>query len=167
MNIIIVDDQDRQIDLKSYEELVYEDIYEVAALWLTDEKSGDILLAQRKWNKQNDPGKWSAAAAGTVDEGETYDINMVKEIEEEIGLTDLSLTRGPKEFIDKGKHRYFVQWFLAKVDKDSTKITIQEEEVEGADWVPEDKLIFDVRTNPDKYTPNFIDSLKLLGYKAD
>ncbi|HUD10433.1 MAG TPA: NUDIX domain-containing protein [Candidatus Saccharimonadales bacterium] len=166
MSIVIVDKYDKPIGLKTYEELEYQDIYQVSALWLTDIRSSDILLAQRKWTKTNDPGKWAAAVAGTVDQDEDYQINIVKEIEEEIGLKNLELKVGPKQFTDDGSHKYFVQWFLAKVDKESTRITIQEEEVEAVDWVPENKLIQDARTNPGKYAPNFIDSLKLLGYKA-
>ncbi|HEY4963618.1 MAG TPA: NUDIX domain-containing protein [Candidatus Saccharimonadales bacterium] len=165
MSIVIVDKDDKPIGFKSYEELKYRDIYQVSALWLTDVGSGDILLAQRKWTKHNDPGKWAAAVAGTVDQGENYQINIIKEIEEEIGLKDLELKLGPKQFSDDGSHKYFVQWFLAKVDKENTRIIIQEEEVEGVDWMSENKLIQDVRTNPDKYAPNFIDSLKLLGYE--
>ena len=86
----------------------------------------------------------------------------IKEIEEEIGLTGLELTLGPKEFIDDGKHKFFVQWFLAKTDKQTSKITIQEEEVEATKWVVENDLIEDIQANPEKYTPHFIDSLNLL-----
>ena len=167
MKIIIVDSEDNQIGLKEFGTLDYEDIYQVSALWLTDIKTGDVLIAQRKWTKHNDPGKWSAAAAGTVDEGETYEENIIKEIEEEIGLTGLDLTEGPKEFIDDGKHKYFVKWFFASVDKDTTKITVQEEEVEDTKWIPQKVLVVDVSNNPEKYTPHFDDSLKAVGRDAD
>ncbi len=65
--IIIVDRDDGIIGSKLRGTLNYEDIYRVSALWLTDSLSGDILLAQRKWTKVNDPGKWSAAVSGTND----------------------------------------------------------------------------------------------------
>src|ERR1700677_4628008 len=102
MSILIVDEEDNLIGFKTYEELQYEDIYQVSALWLKDVRTGDVLLAQRKWTKQSDPGKWAAAVAGTVDKGENYQINIVKEIEEEIGLKDLKLKLGPKQFTDEG-----------------------------------------------------------------
>jgi isopentenyldiphosphate isomerase len=164
MNIVIVDATDNAIGLKEAGTLAYQDVYQVSALWLTDLQSGDILIAQRNWAKHNDPGKWSASVSGTVDEGETYAINITKEIQEEIGLTNLELTTGPKEYIDDGLHRYFVQWFFAKVDKDSTTITIQEEEVAGTKWITQADLIKDVGSNPDTYTPHFRESLKALGY---
>lgn len=162
---IIVDENDKEIGLKKVGTLVYEDIYRVTALWLTDEKTGDVLLAQRKWNTQNDPGKWHSSVAGTVDEDETYDVNIVKETEEEIGLTNLDLERGPKQFVDDGKHKFFLQWFQAKVDKDKAKLVIQEDEVEAVKWVPIDELLNDVKKNPQTYVPSFPSSLKTLGYK--
>lgn len=160
--IIIVDKEDRPIALKRYDKVDYEDIYRVSALWLTDTKSGDCLITQRKWTKHHDPGKWMAAASGTVDEGETYTQNMVKEIEEEIGLTNLQLILGPKEFVDDGKHRFFVQWFLAGVDKDKVTVKIQEEEVEAYAWIDTAQLIKDVADNPDKYVPSMRNALEIL-----
>ena len=161
--IIIVDDHDEPISLKGYSELQYEDIYRVSALWLTDKNTGDCLITQRKWSKHNDPGKWMAAASGTVDEGETYKQNMVKEIEEEIGLSNLNLTEGPKEFVDDGKHKFFVQWFVAQVDKDKATIRIQEEEVEAYTWIKKEDLIREVMDNPSKYVPSIQNALKILG----
>ena len=161
--IVVVDVNDEPIGFKEYGALKYEDIYEVAGLWLTDTETGDILLAQRKWTKHNDPGKWSAAAAGTVEEGETYETNMVKEIEEEIGLTKLNLTLGPKQFVDDGNHRFFIQWFSTSVDKNNVHIKIQEDEVEAVKWINSEELIKDVQDNPQKYTPSTDESLRTLG----
>lgn len=161
--IIVVNEQDKPADLKSFDELHYEDIYRVSALWLTDKNTGDCLVTQRKWNKQHDPGKWMAAASGTVDEGESYRENMVKEIEEEIGLANLALTEGPKKYVDDGKHKFFVQWFTAQVDKDKVTIIIQEEEVEAYAWIAKEKLLKDVATTPNKYVPSMQSTLKILG----
>lgn len=161
--IIIVDSQDNVIGLKQRDQITYRDIYRVSALWLTDSKTGDVLLAQRKWNKRNDPGKWSAGVAGTVDEGEDYEVNIKKETEEEMGLTNIVVTLGPKQFVDDGKHRFFCQWYYAQIDKDTTKLTIQEDEVEAVKWMPAKELITDLKTNPDRYPPSTQASLEALG----
>lgn len=161
--VIIVDNQDKPIGLKSYGDLQHEDIYRVSALWLEDAKTGDILMTQRKWTKHNDPGRWMAAASGTIEESETYDENIVHEIKEEIGLSNLKLTKGPKEFIDDSKHQYFTQWYLAVIDKDKASIVIQEEEVEAYAWIPKEELIKEVNDNPNKFVPSLKKSLSLLG----
>lgn len=160
--VVIVNTQDEPIGLKKYPDLRYEDIYRVSVLWLSDKKTGNFLMTQRKWTKHNDPGKWMAAASGTIEEGETYDENIVHEIEEEIGLANLKLIRGPKEFIDDGKHKFFTQWYLAEVDKDRVTVVIQEDEVEAYRWVSKNQLADEVDTSPDKFVPSLKNSLRLL-----
>lgn len=160
--IIIVDEDDNPIGYKRRDLIDHNDIYRVSGLWLADRKTGDVLLAQRKLTKKSDPGKWSAAAAGTNDKGETYEQNMLKEMREELGLTNIKLVKGPKQFIDNGKHRGFCQWFRAEVDKDSTEITIQEEELEGVKWMPVAELVKDLKLYPDRYPAYLEDFLRLL-----
>jgi hypothetical protein len=46
MKVIIVDKNDQQVGLKKYQDITYEDIYRVSALWLTDIGSGKVLIAQ-------------------------------------------------------------------------------------------------------------------------
>lgn len=161
--VVIVDQNDSEVSLKDYTELKYEDIYRVSALWLTDQNTGDCLMTQRKWTKHNDPGKWMAAASGTIEDGESYDENIVHEIEEEIGLTNLKLTKAVKEFIDDGQHKFFVQWYTAQVDKTQVTIKIQEEEVETFAWVSINQLLREVADNPEKFVPSLQNSLKVLG----
>jgi len=161
--VVIVDENDTPIGVKLYEDMKYDDIYRVTALWLTDTLTGDALLAQRKWTKRNDPGKWACAVGGTIEEGDTYDDNIVKEIEEEIGLTGLSLTRGPKQFVDNEAHKFFCQWFIASVDKNKVELTLEEDEVAQVKWLPPEELITDVEAHPEKYTPNTKESLQILG----
>lgn len=160
--IVIVNEADKPIGLKSYESLKYKDIYRVSSLWLTDKKTGDCLLTQRKWKKHNDPGKWMAAVSGTIEEGEEYDENIVHETDEEIGLKGVHFHIGPKEYVDDGKHRYFVQWYVAEVDKDRVSIRIQEEEVEDYTWMTTEHLLKEVQEQPEKFVPSMSHALELL-----
>ncbi|GAF94063.1 unnamed protein product, partial [marine sediment metagenome] len=79
--IIIVDDNDKIIGYKERDTLKREDIYRVSALWITN-SHGEILLARRHHTKSHRPRKWGPAVAGTVDAGETYEDNIIKEAEE-------------------------------------------------------------------------------------
>jgi isopentenyl-diphosphate delta-isomerase len=161
--VVIVDDKDQPIGLKTYDHIEYEDIYRVSALWLKDTSSHDVLITQRKWSKHIDPGKWMAAASGTIEEGEDYDENIVHEIEEEIGLSNLSLTKGPKQYSDDGQHKYFVQWYLSEVDKNKVEIVLQEDEVEAYEWVDLDEVIKSVSLNPEKFVAPMKESMQALG----
>ncbi len=106
--IVIVNDQDEVIAHKERGTLTKDDIYRVSALWVKNSR-GDILLAQRKFTKSHDPGKWGPAVAGTVGEGETYKQNIIKEAEEEIGLRAIKPIPGPKVRM-AGEYNYFDQW---------------------------------------------------------
>lgn len=144
--IIIVDEDDVVIGLKKRENIKPDDIYRVSALWVQNSK-GDILLAQRSFDKNNDPGKWGPAVAGTIEEGETYESNIIKEAEEEIGLKGC---RFEKSFKKKnfGKHRHFTQWFFAVVDKKIEDFTVQKEEVENIKWFAKDELMQELDSAP-------------------
>lgn len=152
--IIIVNENDKVIGLKERGTLNPEDIYRVSALWIENSK-GDILLAQRSFNKKNDPGKWGPAVAGTVDEGETYESNIMKEAEEEIGLKNQHFK---KAFYKKndGKHKYFVQWYFALLDRNINKFTIQQEEVKRIKWFSKEELAIAIAHSPDI----FLESIK-------
>lgn len=147
--IVIVNEQDEIIDHKKRGTLTKDDIYRVSALWVKSSK-GDILLAQRKFTKNHDPGKWGSAVAGTIDEGETYEQNIIKEAEEEIGLKNIKPTLGPKVHMT-GEHNFFGQWYALVTDKPAEDFIIQEEEVEQVKWFTRTNLIKELREYPDKY----------------
>lgn len=165
--VAIVNKDDQIIGSKPRQSVTHADIYRVASLWLTDAKTGDCLLAQRKWNKQNNPGKWATAVSGTVAADETYESNIRKETVEEIGLDNVVFTVGPKQYVDDGKHRFFCQWYIAQIDKDNTQIVFQEAEIEAVRWMTVKQLAADVIAHPDRYTPLAAESLKLLGVLQD
>lgn len=158
--IVIVNEQDEIIGHKVYGTLDREDIYRVSALWVTN-SNGDVLLAQRQLGKRNDPGKWGPAVSGTVDEGETYDDNIIKETEEEIGLTNITPVKSIKRRYT-GEHNYFTQWYTLAVDKPAEDFKIQEEEVERVRWFTRTKLEQELRDNPQDYLKNLDWALKEL-----
>jgi isopentenyldiphosphate isomerase len=147
--IIIVDKNDKILEHKYRKDVVQEDIYRVSALWIKNSQ-GDILLAQRSFDKKNDPGMWGVAVAGTVDKGETYEKNIIKETEEEIGIKNIDFVKTKKDR-RSGKQNYFRQWFVSIIDKDIDEFNIQKEEVEAIKWFKKEKLIKELKTNPDKF----------------
>lgn len=150
--IIIVDENDQEIGVKERSKMDYSvDIYRCSALWLTNSK-GEVLLAQRKHTKDKDPGMWGPAVAGTVDEGETYDQNIYKEAEEEIGLTDVTFIRDQKAYFVNTR-KAFVQWYKVTLDREVAEFEPQEDEVEQLAWIPEHELVQDFQKNPSKYIP--------------
>ena len=154
--ITIVDEQDNVIGYKDREDLQHEEIYRVSALWITNTK-GEILLAQRSLTKSHSPGKWGPAVAGTVEEGESYDSNIIKEAKEELGLENIKPTTGPKERVTR-KLNYSVQWYLLNIDKPEAEFIIQKDEVEEVRWFSAEELKTEIKKQPDK----FIETMNLL-----
>lgn len=146
----VVDEQDNIITYKFRDEVADDAIYRVSALWITNSK-GEILLAQRAFTKGHDPGRWQGAVAGTVEEGETYLENIVKETREEIGVDNLELTPGPK-IMANGQYRFFVQFFVATLDKPAEEFKIKQDEVLQVRWFDRDELARELRKHPEKFT---------------
>lgn len=162
MKIQIVNNQDEVIGVKERSEMDYgQDIYRVSALWLTNSK-GEVLLAKRTMTKDKDPGRWGVAAAGTLDEGETYDSNIYKEIEEEIGLTDVTLEKGQKMFVTEPRSS-FIQLYTATLDREPSAFTLQAEEVDEVAWFSVGQIKQELKDNPEKYVPAMSQIIRELG----
>lgn len=161
----IVDENDEIIGYKDRLEVnKLIDIQRASAIWITNSK-GEILIAQRKRSKAHDPGKWGPAAAGTLEEGDTYESNAKKEAEEEIGLIGVEFQKGPKVriHIPEKKKNYFMQWYSAVVDKDAPEFVLQEDEVEAVRWISLGDLEKELQQNPDQFIPTMrlaIDAMK-------
>ncbi|MFZ2836358.1 MAG: NUDIX domain-containing protein [Candidatus Saccharimonadales bacterium] len=125
------------------------DIVRSASLWITN-PSGDILLAQRKFTKRNNPGKWSEAVGGTVEGNDDYESTMLREAEEEIGFTVNEYELGPKQYVSSPA-KYFVQWYTAVIDQPIESFSAQEEELEQLAWISEEQFIAELKNTPEKY----------------
>lgn len=162
-NIIIVNEDDEVIGLKPRAEVEGDDIYRVSGLWIENNK-GEVLLAQRSFSKKNSPGKWGPAVAGTIEEGETYDVNIYKEAEEEIGLKEYDFQKGEKQR-RKGDHNYFVQWYYVKLDIE--KFKIKEDEVEQIKWIDKNELKKEIAKNPEMFVSTMRENVYLYESAGD
>jgi len=151
--IIVVNKKDEIIGTKEFDAIESKDIYRISALWIINSKN-EVLIAQRALSKKIDPGKWGPSVAGTLDEGEAYESNIVKEAEEEIGLKLEDFKKGPKikVIVESVGRQFFCQSYIAKLDKKISDFTIQKDEVEKIQWIPIKELILDIKNNPEKYT---------------
>lgn len=154
-NFVYVDEYDKVIGHASKDEIDKKKLtYRVAVLWITNSK-GEILLAKRALSKKHNPGKWGPAVAGTVERGETYYTNIVKEAKEEIGLTGTYPIRGEKDRV-KGKHNYFRQWHFITINKDIKEFKLKKDEVSSIKWFKKDELAKAIKSKPS----DFLDSVK-------
>lgn len=153
-HIAIVNEHDEVIGSVEREERKPEQLYRVAALWLTNAK-GEILMAQRALTKKHDPGVWGPAVAGTVEADETYESNIVKEIREEIGLSvqTAELAVGPHIRIHKPQGGYFAQYFLLSREVQAEEFAIKLDEVAQVRWFTKVELRALFAEHPEQFTP--------------
>ena len=147
---VVVDENDTVIGAKPKAEIDGKKLlYRVAALWIKNSK-GESLLARRAYTKTHFPGAWGPAAAGTVEKGETYETNIIKEVEEELGLANLTIKKGPKTRAYKYPH--FTQYFSCMLDVGVEELRLQEEEVAEVKWFTKEELQEHAQNNPEEFT---------------
>ncbi len=156
---IIVDDNDQVIGHKYHDDILTSDIYRVSALWILNSQ-GEALIAQRKFTKKHDPGKWGPSVAGTVDEGESYEANIEKEAEEEVGVKLESYSKLDKVRV-RGEYNFFDQWYAAIINWPIDKFVPQESEVEALQWIKISDLKEEIANNPGKYLVGMLASVEI------
>lgn len=149
MKIPIVDENDNIIMVKDREDRNPDDIIRITAIWITD-SNGNILLQQRSLNMKDNPGKWGPGAAGTVEEGETYESNAYKELEEETGIKNISLTKSKKFFGKTNTGKRFAQLFLCEINKDQ-ELVPQEDEVQKLKWFSKEEVLNFYKEKPEEF----------------
>lgn len=149
---LLTDEHGIFIGQKDRNELEAGDIVAISSLLLENSR-GELLIAQRSLAKRNDPGLWGPSAAGTLEPGETFLSNIIKEAEEEIGLAGLQ----PKETFrmhywrkNDGVGRYGV-CFHARTDWTLDKFKLQEEEVAAVRWMDKFQLLKEVSDHPENF----------------
>jgi isopentenyldiphosphate isomerase len=151
--VIVVDDQDVILGYKNRNQLLPTDRTRVSGIWIENSR-GEVLLAQRSWQKEFHPGLWGPAAAGGVEKSESYVQNAYKELQEELGLSDVPLTHvDTRPVTDADGHMMYLAFYKGMVDIEIEHL-ILEDEVEAAQWVAKIDLASDIKINPTKYVPS-------------
>jgi isopentenyl-diphosphate delta-isomerase len=132
MLIPIVDKNDEIITYKERNEILHEDIYRIASLWVENEE-GEVLLTQRASSKTHNPDKRTIAVNGTVEGKETYEENIIHETQEEIGIKISNPLLLNKELASSGGWTHFIALFFVRIPKESPFV-FDPQEVQAVKW---------------------------------
>jgi len=154
MKVPIVDEDDNIIEYKERDELLLTDRNRDANLFVFNEKN-EILLSKRSANKKLFPNRWGMAVSGTVEEGETYESNIIKEAREEIGLVDIQPTFLYKSLKNKEVKRMGAVFKLNIAS--NYNFILEPNEVSEVKWFTRQDLEKLLATNKGIFTPNFPD----------
>src|SRR5690349_2641949 len=111
----------------------------IAAGGLVTNEKNELLVMFRR-------GKWDLPK-GKVDEGETLETAAIREVQEETGIKNVSLS----EFVGITNHEYFekrlnqyiikeTHWFAMKADGETKFVPQTEEDIENIIWADEAEL---------------------------
>lgn len=158
--IIEVDEQNNVIGLRSREDFYGgKHIHRSCQLMLFNSKN-ELAIMKRSPTKRWYPNLYTFSVSGTVDD-ETTAMCIEREIKEEVGL-DIK----PKELFtfyhSDSQNSAFETVYVATSDE---KITPEEKEISIVEWVKLDLLKKDTENSPEKYTPPFLEGLKIYWQK--
>lgn len=69
---------------------------------------GEVYLQKRPEWKDIQPGKWDTAVGGHIDEGETPEQALIREVREELGITDFKPERVGQYVFESQREREYV-----------------------------------------------------------
>ncbi|EDK72288.1 NUDIX hydrolase [candidate division TM7 genomosp. GTL1] len=90
--IQVVNDHDEPTHGATKEELWRQNLPHRIVKIVIEDETGRILLQRRSPNKIPFPDNWDVSVAGHVDEGEDYEQAALRELSEELGIMDATLT---------------------------------------------------------------------------
>ncbi len=117
---------------------------------IIEHEKEENMIQKRAATKKQAPNKWGMTA-GHVDAGETYEEAMVREIEEELGITvameDLKLLGIFKEWYESEKttNNNFIKYYYYKTNKTIQDYTICLEELSEVKYISFQELEITVK----------------------
>lgn len=113
------------------------DRIKLAVAIIQDSESGRVLLQHRDDNAKNSPNKWGLFG-GSIEEGESPELALKRELEEEIGVSiDPSTAQLLTEY--EAEPNFYRYVFLVRSIPESAKITLGEGQ--GYEWILTDKIL--------------------------
>lgn len=156
MKIPIVNEQDEVLYYKERDETTPDEIRRIVSLYVFNQNH-EVLIAKRCHLKKLDPNLWGPSVAGTVEEGETYDSNVIKEAQEELGLTNIQPIFYKKLFYTTQHTRRFNSRYYVVINSAEREFVLQESEVSEIKWTSLEDLENWFNERPQDFVPSFRD----------
>jgi isopentenyl-diphosphate delta-isomerase type 1 len=163
-DITFVDENDNVIGHGTKQEVWEKGIrHRIARVFLFNSK-GELLIQKRAGHILSLPGRWDQSSAGHVDAGEDYCTAAERELVEEVGATNVTLTELGKIYSDEADEpekikKRFSTIFTGHYDGE---ITPNPEEVSEVRWIAPQELLEWMNKKPDEFTQGFVNSFKYL-----
>lgn len=152
--IQVVDKDDVPIGVATKEEAWKRGLAHRIVRIMLEDASGRLLLQKRSAQKDIYPGCWDHSAAGHVDAGEDYETAAYRELEEELGISNLFLEELGSYHSDYAQfgHRYdhFSRCYRSRYDGIVPRL--EAGKVEEVRWFTVEEVWRLLREHPDRVT---------------
>ena len=161
--IIFADENDNEIGVGTREEAWANGTYVRVVRAILRDENGRILSQLRSAAKKSYPNCWTDSASGHVDEGESYDTAMAREMKEEIGFeTELQFigkfaSRDTLGAVTIAEHNAVYEGVIDS----SVVFELQESEVAATKWFEVDELKALIKQNPTQFTLGLREAIRL------
>lgn len=159
-NITFVDTHDNIVGYGTKAEALANGlIHRIVRIYIVNE-AGELLI-QKRSATVDVPLRWDQSAAGHVDEGEDYDTAAYRELEEEVGITDLPLRIIAHYYTEESDDNVIRKRFnTLYVARYSGAITKDESDVAETKWIQPDSLRKWMDERPQDFTQGFLQSYR-------
>lgn len=137
----LVDENNNPINLTKSRDKVHQNLtdwHRATHIWIVNSKK-QVLCQQRSLKKDANPGKWQSFFGGHLKSGETYKQNAIQELKEELGINIINNLH--TLYIRKSETaKHFAQVYVLKLDRDISKLSFNDQEVEQVKWFSVENL---------------------------
>jgi len=149
--VLIVDQDNRETGSAPRHEMRARGLPHRACYILVFNSRGELFVQQRTMGKDIYPGYYDIAAGGVVLAGESYDEAAGRELQEELGIRQTTLTAHFTFFYAEGKNQVWGRVYSCTYDG---QLSLQAEEIAGGFFAdPEEVLAL---TKKEPFTPDGI-----------
>ena len=131
----VVDDEDQVIDTLTRGEIHRRGLKHRSIHLMVFNDRGEVFLQKRSMQKDNNPGLWDSSVSGHVDAGENYDVCVIREAVEEIGL---HLDKTPERLfkLDASKETGFEFTWIYRCEHNGP-FELNQDEIDCGGWFSE------------------------------
>jgi 8-oxo-dGTP pyrophosphatase MutT (NUDIX family) len=153
--VAIVDRRNRKTGSASRAEMRRRNLIHRASYILVFNHADELFLQKRTESKDIYPGRFDIAAGGVVLADETYEQSAERELQEELGIASVPLTRHFDYFYSDIENQVWGRIFSCLHEG---PFSLQEEEVASGRFLPLAAVLAMMRS-PDQFTPDGIEIL--------
>lgn len=151
----VVNERDEVIRRATRQEVHATGLWHRAVHVLVFDSPGRVFLQKRSMAKDLSPGLWDSSCSGHLDAGEDYDVAVLRELAEEIGVT-LTPSQAPDRWfrLEACEPTGWEFVWVYRLRHDGP-LTLEPSEIQYGEWVEPPEVTARIAARPGDFCPSF------------